>query len=366
MTDADSIVTVDGAIAPGDLGVTLPHEHLFIDLWESWGTLPDSAYERSIAESPVAMEELWWVRRNAMSHRDNMRLDGFEAAVDELSRYHRAGGDAVVDVTPKNTGGDPRQVRAVARETGVTVVQGTAHYVGDVHPERVREGDIESIAAEFESDVREGIGDTGVRAGIVGEIGVTGHIHDGERKVLRAGARAARRTGAPLNVHPPGKTPESRKGNTYPSSKWGMDILDIVEEEGLPPERVVISHIDRTINEDLEAQKALADRGAFVEYDRWGMERYLGQFDPPDSFPSDVQRGDRVCELIDAGHASKLLFSHDVCMKMQLTAYGGFGYEHVVANVLPMLADRGVSRETLTEIVEANPRRLLTFAEPAG
>ncbi len=360
--DAGSIVTVTGPIDPEALGVTLCHEHLFIDTVDALYTEPDSAIDRRLARQPVSMETLPYVRRNAMQHRDNVRLDSMEEAIDEMSKFVRAGGEAIVDVTPKNAGEDPEAVRAVARETGVTVVHGTAHYVRPVHPERIDRMSVAEIADEFVDDVENGIDDTDVRAGLIGEIGLSGHIHEAERKVTRAAARAALRTGASVSFHPPGRTEHSQRDRTYPTSRWCLEVLDLVEAEGLAPERVVMGHMDRTIFEDLSYQRELAERGAYLEYDLWGMEASLDQYG--DAYMSDAQRLSFVTELIEDGYADRLLFSHDVYTKLQRTAYGGFGYAHVLENVVPLLEKRGVDTDVIDRILIESPRSMLTFAEP--
>lgn len=361
-SDTGSIVTVTGRIDPDTLGVTMCHEHLFIDTVEALYTEPDSAIDRRVAGEPVSMDTLPYVRRNAMQHRDNMRLDSMEEAIEEVSQYVQAGGEAIVDVTPKNAGEDPRAVRAVANETGTTIVHGTAHYVRPVHPERIDRMSADEIADEFVDDVEGGIGETDVRAGLIGEIGLSGRIHDAERKVTRAAARAALRTGASVNFHPPGRTEHSQRDRTYPTSRWCLEILDIVEEEGLSPDRVVMSHMDRTVFEDLAYQRELADRGAYLEYDLWGMEAALDQYG--DSYMSDFQRLSFVTDLIEDGYADRLLFSHDVYTKLQRTAYGGFGYAHVLEHVVPLLKKRGVDSETIDQVLVENPRSMLTFVEP--
>jgi phosphotriesterase-related protein len=361
-SDAGSIVTVTGRIDPDSLGTTMTHEHLFIDTVDALYTKPDSAVDRRLAREPVSMETLPYVRRNAMQHRDNMRLDSPEEAVDEVERYVQAGGDAIVDVTPKNAGEDPRAVRRVANATGVTVVHGTAYYVRPVHPDRIDRMSVDEIAAEFVDDVETGIDDTDVRAGLIGEIGLSGRIHEAERKVARAAARAALRTGASVNFHPPGRTEHSQRDRTYPTSRWCLEILDLVEEEGLPPDRVVMSHMDRTVFEDLTYQRRLAERGAYLEYDLWGMEASLDQYG--DAYMSDSRRLEFVTELIDDGHADRLLFSQDVYTKLQRTAYGGFGYAHVLEHVVPLLKKRGVDSDVIDRILVDNPRSVLAFVEP--
>jgi len=365
--DAGMAVTVEGRIPPDEIGVTSTHEHVIFDMARGWYNEPESSYERRIASRPVAMEDLGYIRQHMMSHRDNLIMDSFDEAVDEISRFHRAGGDTVVDLTPKHTGGDPERIRAVGRETGVQFIHGTSFYTRAAHPKRLDSMDEAEIEAEFVSDVRDGIGDTDVRAGIVGEIGVSGTIHDAEEKVLRAGARAALRTGAPVNVHPPGgkpdMPPDNRLDGSYARSRWALEVMDILEAEGLPPERVVMSHMDATLFEDVEYQKQLADRGTVLEFDLWGNENYMAAYG--DGYPSDEWRIETVLELIDEGYADQLVFAHDICFKVLRRKYGGFGYGHILENVVPRLRRRGVERDVIDRILVDNPRRVLTFSEPA-
>ncbi|WP_380676210.1 phosphotriesterase family protein [Salinigranum sp. GCM10025319] len=361
-SDSGRVVTTEGRLEPASLGATLPHEHVFIDFTEVETPVPSSGVERRIAREPVSMDNLWYVRRNPMQHDDNRRLTDPETARQELRQFAHAGGGTLVDVTPKHVGGDPRRVRGLARELGLHCVHGTAIYMRSFHPDRVARSSIDDLRAEFVSDVRSGIDATDVRAGVIGEIGLSGHIHDDEERVLRGAARAATETGAPLAVHPPGRTPHSQRDRTYPSSRWGLEILDIVEEEGLPPDRVAMCHMDRTVYEDLTYQRALADRGAYLEYDLWGHELHLSRYD--DAYMPDTQRLEFTTSLIDDGYEEQLLFSQDVCNKVQYTAYGGFGYAHIPRSVWPMLRGRGVDDSTIETIRTRNPQSWLTFAAP--
>jgi len=361
-SDTGAVVSAEGRVEPTELGVTLPHEHVFIDFTGVPSPRPDSSVERRVARQPVSQENLWYVRRNPMQHEDNRRLDDPGAAMAELRRFVRAGGHTIVDVTPKHVGGDPAHVLGLCRELDLQCVHGTAIYTEPFHPSRVDRLSIDDLKAEFIDDVRDGIDDTDIRAGVIGEIGLSGHIHEPEEKVLRAAARAASATGAPLAVHPPGRTPHSQRDRTYPSSRWGIQILDIIEAEGLPPDRVAICHMDRTVYEDLKYQREIADRGAYLEYDLWGHELHLDRYD--DAYMLDTQRLEYTSTLIDDGYASHLLFSHDVCNKVQYTSYGGFGYAHIPRNVPPMLRSRNVTDETIDRILVENPREWLTFAAP--
>jgi phosphotriesterase-related protein len=359
MTDAGSVITVEGPVAPETLGVTLPHEHIF----SSWSAgkfePPDSAYERKLAREPISLENLWYVRRNPTQHRANLRMESFEDAVAEVGHYYRAGGDTIVDVTPKGTASDPARVRGVARETGITAVHGTAYYTRDAHPDRIDDTSVGELADEFVSDVRDGIGDTDVRAGILGEIGTSGAIHEQEEKVLRAGARASLRTGVPVSVHPP-----SDRDPEWPPSRRGLQILDIFEDEGLPLDRAVICHMDQSkwLGGALEYQRQILDRGAYVEFDLFGHELYFP--DAEDAQPSDVDRAGYVAELVAEGYTDQLLVSHDVFLKHLLRRYGGHGYAHILTNVLPMFEGAGVPDDAVARILTDNPQRMLTVAEP--
>lgn len=357
--DEGQIVTVEGPIDPDGVGPILPHEHVFGDFTDKFD-LPDSAVDRSTAREPIALENLSWVRENLVSHETSLRLDSMADAIEELSRFHGAGGDLVVDVTPKNVGGDPERVRAVGRETGVRFVHGTAFYVHYSHPEKVSDMSVDAVADEFVSDVLEGIDDTGVRAGIVGEIGASERIRPEEEKCIRAGARAARRTGAALSIHPP-----FHRDEDDPTSKRALWCLDLAEEEGLPPERVILCHRDQSkwLESDLRYQKEIASRGAYVEFDLFGHPATYHEL-VDDAQPDDLDRVRYVEEMVAAGHTDRLLLSHDVFVKTVLRKYGGNGYAHLLENVIPLLRTRGMEQATLRRLTVDNPRRVLTFDAP--
>ena len=356
--DTGSIVTVDGRIAPEDLGVTLAHEHIFIDQVTSWFEPLTKPREQRLAEEPVTLENLSYVRTNPLQNKDNMMLDSTETALDELSAFARAGGGAVVDLTPTGIGADPEEVRRIGRGTGLDVVHGTAYYTYAAHPDYVADMSLEEIADTFVDEVRNGIAGTDVRAGMVGEVGLSGSIHEQEERVLRAGARAALRTGASLNIHPPLFGPQ-------PTPEGALAGLDIVEEEGLPLNRVVMSHMDQdhAAMANLDDHRRIADRGAYLEFDQWhAWSGYLAQKDK--AYPSDATRVDALVELIDDGYLEQLLIGHDVCTKMQLETYGGKGYVYYHDVIVPWLRSRGVTPGELDEIMIENPRRVLTFDAP--
>lgn len=123
-----------------------------------------------------------------------------------------------------------------------------------------------------------------------------------------------------------------------------------------------MGHLDRTFYEDVQYHLELAERGVFLEYDLWGSEFSDDRFG--DGLPSDKWRIDTTIELIENGHLDRILVSQDVCQKIQLTKYGGFGYAHLLDNVVPLWHEHGITKDQIREMMVENPRRLLAFEDP--
>jgi phosphotriesterase-related protein len=206
------------------------------------------------------------------------------------------------------------------------------------------------ITREIIRDITEGVGDTGIRAGFIGEIGSSWPLAPEEAKVFCAAAAAQAVLGCGLSVHP-GRHSDSP-----------FEILAILNSRGADPRRVIISHIDRTV-QNLDRLKALADTGCYLEYDLFGCET-TATF-PYQAFgidmPSDAQRLDLVRALMDAGYGAQLLFSHDVCTKHRTRRYGGAGYDHIVRNILSWMRRRGFTEREVRLPVIDNPRRVFAM-----
>ena len=137
-------------------------------------------------------------------------------------------------------------------------------------------------------------------------------------------------------------------------------VRDFAKEAGFPTERVVISHIDRTIF-DVERLLRLADSGVTVEFDLFGQESsYYGLSDI--DMPNDATRLRLIRALIDHGHLDRVVISHDICYRTRLASFGGHGYGHIFRNVVPMMKKRRYSEDEIDAILMRNPKRLLTFA----
>jgi phosphotriesterase-related protein len=215
---------------------------------------------------------------------------------------------------------------------------------------------VEELAETIERELSLGIGDTGVRAGNIGEIGMSGMPEDpclpDEEKALRAAARAQARTGASLTVHP--------NVGTHGSRQPPVDHLDhylrVLEEEGADLGRLYVSHMGFY---PLETALRLLGRGVgYLSYDHFGHEEYYEIMGPGRAFPRDKEEIDTVMGLIEAGHASRVLIGCEIGWKTCYKAYGGWGYAHVWEHVLPWLRDCGASEADLTQITVANPAAL--------
>ena len=215
--------TVLGPIDSGMLGISLTHEHLFIDEVSVYFQLPEQATQRRFARQPVSLETLDWVRFNQYSNEDNLRLDDEDMMTEEALRFKNAGGNTIVDTTSIGLGRDANALKRLSLRTGLNVIAGSGYYVAQSHPVDMHAKDSDVIKNEIVNDIRVGIGNSGVRAGIIGEIGTTLPWGPNEEKVLVGAARAQAETGAPIEVHP-GR--DARHPNM---------ILDILEKEGADP-----------------------------------------------------------------------------------------------------------------------------------
>src|SRR5215813_12305172 len=345
---AGQIQTVLGAVAPDAIGITLPHEHLLID-FEVMFAEPAAATDKPRAQEAVSLANLGWVRQNFNSNHDNLRLDDEQVARDEILLFKDAGGRTVVDPTPSTIGRDPQALARIARATGLNLVMGAGYYVAASHPADMGRRTVDELAREMIADITTGVGDTGIRAGLIGEIGTTYPWTDNEQKVLRAAIATQRETGAPLMIHP-GRHPD-----------MPMQLAEFVRKEGGDLRRTIMCHIDRTIA-DVRAVIDLAQTGMWLEYDLFGMENSYYPYNPSFDMPNDGGRMAHVLALVAAGHGSRILLSHDIAYKTSLVKYGGYGYHHLLVNVVPRLRAKGVDDAGLRRLLVENPARAFAFA----
>lgn len=347
-------MTVLGPVPADELGPTMMHEHVLINL-ECYWQPPREMSLRTIAEGPVEITKLGILRRNALLIRDNVMLADLDLAIDELREFKKLGGGTIVDVTLADIGRDPRALQIASRMTGLNIVCGCGHYIHLAHPASLANESVESIAERIVRESQDGIDGTGVRPGVIGEIGTADPLHPDEEKVLRAAARAQSQTGLALTIHL-----DSAAGK-------GHEILDIVEDEGADTTKVVLGHLDATIDESLAYHRSLAERGAIIEYDGVGMELYWPMTGQRSFWtPSDRDRARAVAGLFDAGFGEQVVLSQDVCMKTALLAYGGFGYAHILRSFLMNLRDFGLGEREIVQVTVENPSRVLASSASAA
>ncbi len=350
--------TVLGPVLPEDLGLTMMHEHLLTDLSRILD-LPEDAEERALSAAPVELGNLHWTIMNGTRNRDNLVLDNRDLAVMEARVFKKAGGGTIVDVTTVDLGRDPAALREISERTGLHIVMATGFYTDLFHPPGMSGRSEADIAEEIVRDVTEGVGDTGARAGIIGEIGCSWPLMPNEARVLRASARAQRETGAPITIHP-GRHVDAP-----------FEILDILAKAGADIGRVIMGHMERT-NLPEDRLLDLACLGCYMEYDWFGEVRPTFPYGRTDAYvtdkqfaayvPSDGERLRTLAWLIAEGYEDRLLVSQDVCFKTRLTAYGGVGYGHIAKYVRRWMPEMGLKTPAIEKILFKNPGRVLAFA----
>lgn len=342
-----------GPIDTDSLGITLPHEHIFADARKNFFSEPSDASEKSLAYAAVTLKNLSWIRAHALSNLDCLQLPNEKVLVKELLAYKQAGGSTIVDVSTRPLGGtNSLGLQRLARATGLNIIMGTGYYMGLMYSPEVANLTETQLSEEFVRDLTVGIGDTGVCAGIIGEIGLTPVLREDERRLLHACAAAQHQTGAPLTIHPPGLNDELIQ-----------EILRILNGNGGRLEKTVICHVD-IMGLNLDTIRHIADAGCFVEFDTFGHlfpPFLLGE--NVMNFPSESQRINAIKQLIDDGYLEHILLSHDTFLKVLLTSYGGFGYAHILRNIIPVMLRQGISESQVNTMIIDNPGRLLSFIE---
>ena len=348
---AGKVQTVVGPISPDQLGVTLTHEHLLVDL-SILRRVPAEASARDLYYRPVSPETLGYIRYYAVPNVDNSRLLDVSTSIEEATLFRLHGGDSLVDATSVGIGRDPGGLARIARATGLNIVMGASYYVATTHPPGMGSRTEDDIVEEIVHDLTEGVDGTGIKAGIIGEVGCSWPLTNNERKVLRASGRAQRLTGAPLLIHP-GR-----------DERAPLEIIDVLDEVGADLAHTVIGHVERTVFQR-SLLTAIADHGCYLEWDLFGREQSLYPSKESIDMPSDAIRMDQISWLLSQGHGDRILVAHDICSKHRLLKYGGHGYFYILAHIVPRMRARGFSASSIQRILVDNPRSALTFFEPS-
>lgn len=321
---ASQVMTVTGPVDVEDLGLTLMHEHIFLDL------MRDA-----------------WIFTNILNDPELTDI--------ELDMVRQAGGATIVDLT---TGGlreydnpimfdqddlkplpPPLAVRRAAERSGLKIIMGAGWYHENYYKPRLWDLSTDQLAGEIIGELRDGMEGTDVKAGIIGEIGAQhNRLSAIEERVLRAAGRAQLETGVGLTTH-------TTRGI------GGLEQLDVLEQEGVDLNRVVLAHSGGQPYPKYHAE--IARRGACVSFDRMGSL--------PDM--TDFHRDRVLCNirrLIDDGHTDRIVFSHDVCYAEDLVTNGGSGYAWLpVAGQELLEREIGLTDDQWHTIMVETPKRIL-------
>lgn len=320
------VETATGPVPLADLGPTLSHEHLFINL------MAERRGDGLLHDETLMTQELAVFRAQGGG-------TIFDLTTAELTPGSTL--DSAPDFDARSPGQtrNPRAiegVRRISEATGVHVVLGTGRYRDPfIDPDLVARLGVDGLADEIVHDLTVGFGDTGIKAGLIGEVGADKwFISETEAQVFRAAAVAHRATGAAIYTH---------------AARWkvGLEQSELLTSCGVAPERIAIGHVDTVPS--VEYAVELADRGHYVGIDTiYSNAAY-----------SVEHRVAQVMALVRAGHLERILLAHDVCVASLLRAFGGHGFGLVMGEFRAALLTAGLSEAEFTTIMVANPARLL-------
>ncbi len=306
------IITVNGLIPPEALGITQTHEHLWLNAYDHYKSYG------------IVFEDL-------------------DTMVAEVGEYSRQGGRSIVEVTTEEIGRDPAMLREISRRTGVNVIMGSGWYREFGFPSKVQEKTSKELAEIIVEEIEVGVAGTGIRAGVIGELGTgTGHILPAEERVFRAAASAQQKTGVAITTH---------------TTRWGtlaLEQIELLADAGADLTKVIIGHLGDRIG--VRHLLPIAEKGVYVEVDNIGYLDYQPEW----------VRADNVAALVSEGFVKQILLSQDICMLSHLKYQGGPGYGYLLETFLPLLRQRGVSEENIHLMLVENPARALQRIKPAS
>jgi phosphotriesterase-related protein len=321
------VPTYRGPVAAHDLGWTLTHEHVFVLSPELDRDYPHPEWDADAA---------------------------VERAVAGLEELHDLGVRTLVDLTVPGLGRDVGLVARVAARARVHLVAATGWYTDDVLPPYFRThgpgrlvGGREPLVEMFLRDIREGIGGTGVRAGVLKVVTDAPGLTPGVRRVLEAAAEAQLATGVPINTH------------TNPHLRTGLLQLEVLTAAGVDPTRVVLGHSGDS--GDLDHLRELMDTGATIGVDRWGMAHVS----------DDDQALATVLTLLREGYADRMVLSHDAAWFSRVTPPSWrrvhaphWRHDHLARCILPRMREGGADPKDIDQMTVHNAARLLAPSPP--
>lgn len=317
-----TVQTVTGEIDVAALGVTLMHEHLVIGYpgWEA----------DTLAPGPS---------------RDEM----LQICIDKVASMQALGVQSMLDPCPNDLGRDVELAAEVSARTGFNIVCATGLYKQDEggvpywHFTRTVGGAVERMAKLFIHELEKGIGQTGVRAGIIKVATGKGEITDYEYEVLEAAAIASVETGAPITTH-------------TDSGTMGIEQQAFLLEKGVPAHRIIIGHSCGSV--DNAYHRHIVDNGSYLGFDRFGLEFFV----------DDDQRVQSLLALLKQQKEKQIVVSHDSvwCTRgtpfppeilQTMDAETLFDPTHFHRNIIPKLLAGGATQAQIDSLLIENPRR---------
>ncbi|HEY8514565.1 MAG TPA: phosphotriesterase-related protein [Candidatus Binatia bacterium] len=327
----DTINTVTGNCRPDELGRTLVHEHLLVGYpgWQMDALAP--RFERNEAK---------------------------KRAIEAMHRLQEFGVKTFIDPCPMDLGRDPEFMAEVAQASGMRIICTTGAYFEEQGLTYTFANlPLDDIAAIYEKEITEGIGDTGIKAGLIKIATGNHHVSEYERKLLVAAARAAKRCNVPLISH-------TQEGSC------GLDQIEIVTGEGVPPHRLLVGHSDGI--DDPDYHRAIVRAGSYIGFDRLGITIIL---------PDEV-RVKNIASLVRDGFGKQVCLSHDTICASWLgrpiigpgqvldpalipTMLPNWTPTHLFERIIPMLLDAGVEESAIWTMLDENPTRWFRGTPPA-
>jgi phosphotriesterase-related protein len=310
------VQTIRGPVDLVDLGPTLMHEHVFVMAPEA------------LANFGAVWGRPYWDEEERVAD-----------AIAKLQRLRDGGITTLVDPTVPGLGRDIPRIQRINAQVDLNIVVASGLYAFLEMPGFLALRTDEVITELFVRELTEGINDTGVRAAFL-KCALESHGLIGDvPRILGTIAAAAVQTAVPVMVH------------TNAAHRTGLPALRTLTEAGVDPSRIVIAHAGDS--NDLDYLRALADAGAWLGFDRFGIEH----FNPT------ADRIRTLAALVNEGYAERIHLSHDAaCFYDFMVANPFFAdekpdYLFISHEVLPALRAAGVPQEAIEQMMIANPQR---------
>ncbi|MFY0762541.1 phosphotriesterase [Metabacillus dongyingensis] len=300
------IQTVLGKLEPQELGVCACHEHLYVDLSR--------------------------VKKN-----EDTCLQDIELVMEDLESFAALGGKAIVEVTNEGMGRDAEQLAEISRKTGLQIIASTGCYKDPFIPDDKKKWNRDQFAEWMITEIKDGIGETGIKPGVIGEIGSSlNEFKPIETELFHGAIEAAKTTKLPLSTHTTLGT-------------CALEQVNLFQKEGLFLEKVIIGHQDLNTNDEIVLE--VLNSGAFAAMDTIGKENYR----------ADEDRIRSLLTFIEKGFEDQLLLSSDLTRKSHLKSLGGQGYDIVLRSFIPALKSHGVSGSIINKLLVTNPQKAFSI-----